>query len=822
MIPVHIALNKITSLSKGLIRTIYAGEWERQNRRLADDLKWIVKNMDSVEAIIELPPDEWPNRKTFPKIIMLLAIHYHIPIKPDTAARLHLFKAKEICLLFELISDKDVALIERTIKEKHQTDCYVLVLKAIMVLGLKNFSEITFAHIEQLRIQMKGIIGRIEYILFARAEENHVPYLEFLDFAMTIYSFNIRMIMCLYRSVLRQYPKHEDFILSASQADILGKHSCFIFWARYHMRPLAGRQFPVLLGIHNAPQILQYFKMADSPFFEVAANKLKGSSKRIEGFYKFVVRAILYFGAKNVYDLAEINLRDSQMDKYQSNNESYEVILYKILQSITKKEIKYLRNLKMFGYNQKQQPQLTTPSDPLIEQFINVKYKDWTRNKAAVLLSLKIFEEWSRYKYNFFGIENIPDTVILEYKEYLKVQECSQRVKNLRYNVACMFLKWYKKGHPNSKLIIPKNYTREFVGLAVPRMFNNREHATKILREAFKYEPKDEYRYLAKQAIIIGFATGIRISEIIWLGPDCYVEGEIFVQVREKQNQVNKPASVYPYGIPVLQELIHRFGLRTKFQCFNEKKNQHFYILFEIEQRPLEHRYIYEVMRELITNAGLSDDLGNAVHYKNIKMHAARHQKLSDIYEISDCSLTATKMESGHRSIEMLEVYTQQQRNKMMREIAQALERGRITGKGARIVEAFYSSTISPNRFTEVLAKMNIAEHKSINSLMIKDLGFGFCIDSQCSAGICVSCDWYFACTENIPDLIKLYKNNQILLALSLEQSSINKDSSVNLEVLTLSLLYARKWLVDLGVNEDSLENLSAESGDENGCGIDT
>ena len=691
-------------------------------------------------------------------------------------------------------------MIEKDIPEDYRAACYLLILKAIIMLRIDSISELTLNHTQWLTSKLPGIIGHLEDIVFARAERNHVPYLEFQNFVSHIYSRNSNYIKFLYRKVLRRYSKYEDFILDSSQEDITGLNPCYIYWARYHSIPLASRETAITVGVYNAKEMMRYFNMADNTFFEAVPQWLKGSHKRIEGFYKYLVRALMYYGVNSVYDLVNYDLRGKGFRQYQKDSERYHVILFKIFELINGKEDR-IRRIK-----KPQNKVLIEPIDILVDEFLTKRYRG-SQQQKQILSYLSMWVDWIKTNYYpFKDIKSLPESILFEYRDYLKTIEKGHRAKSVRYIAACMLISWCNKNNSDIRIIIPKYYSREFSGISVPRMFKTRDHAIRILQEAFKYEPQDEYRYLAKNVIILGFATGIRLSEIIWLGPDCYNDGEIFVQIREKQGQINKPASIYPYGILIIEELIKRFESRPKVMCYNEKMQQHMYILFEVGQHPLNPCHVHEVMKDLINRAGLIDDTGKCVDYKNIKVHATRHQKLSDIYEISDCSLTAAKMESGHKSIQMLEVYTQQQRNKIMRIIAGALEQGRITGKGADIVKAIFSTTTIPDRFAEFMAKMNLVELSTEQKhKIVKDIGFGYCFDTLCPAKICVSCDWYFACKENIPELRQLYINNCIILIQILSQDGVTEDNSLNIEALITTILYSRKWLIELGVEESSL-----------------
>lgn len=80
MIPVHTALNESYKSIEALIEIVYACEIERQIRNLKKDINWIINNLTSVEEIISLPINRWPNIRTFPKIIISLAIKYHFPL----------------------------------------------------------------------------------------------------------------------------------------------------------------------------------------------------------------------------------------------------------------------------------------------------------------------------------------------------------------------------------------------------------------------------------------------------------------------------------------------------------------------------------------------------------------------------------------------------------------------------------------------------------------------------------------------------------------------------------------------------------------------
>lgn len=216
--------------------------------------------------------------------------------------------------------------------------------------------------------------------------------------------------------------------------------------------------------------------------------------------------------------------------------------------------------------------------------------------------------------------------------------------------------------------------------------------------------------------------------------------------------------------------------------------------------------YIYEKFSEILNTANIVDEYGKVVTFDDTKMHGFRHQKYNDIYEITNGSVVAVKIDSGHRTTEMAKRYTKQNEDRKQQEALKLIEEGKVVGKGAEIIKAMLKTPYSVERYIEIVKKMTKATEKKE---ITKFLGFGFCSSTKCIIdNACERCDFFYTCETYLEELGDRYSKNFAILKSKLGtnwEKNILKECNSQ---LIIDLKYQEKWLKELGINEDKMNKL--------------
>lgn len=319
---------------------------------------------------------------------------------------------------------------------------------------------------------------------------------------------------------------------------------------------------------------------------------------------------------------------------------------------------------------------------------------------------------------------------------------------------------------------------------------------------------------------MVASATGLRLSEVLWLGPGCLTltkgdVGEITLQTREKQGLKNKPMSILPWGVESIRLLEERYKKNNEgkrpTEYYHRQSRQYFPSLFELEGKVISVNTAGSEINKLIHEIEEEYKAKNILFKKGSKFHAFRHQKVNDILEVTGGSVSQAKMDTYHESATMILEYSAQSKEKRQEEAYRALEEGKIVGKYADILKQLLLTPYSPEQYMEVVKKLNLSSFVSKDGIKraIKHLGFGYCGAGKCKVEpICESCDYFWTCSTFSDELAERYAFNFALV-----KSRQNEKTTLGTQDYSLvaSLKYQEKWLYELGFEESQIQKLRTQ-----------
>lgn len=572
------------------------------------------------------------------------------------------------------------------------------------------------------------------------------------------------------------------------------------------------------LRIYNAEVIIKYFDLADNEFWSAFNIVVKGLEGRKSAFLIQVVKALMFLKKKNIRDISYDDYTKLYSKEFYYGHAEHLAFPTMLERVMDKMNGRAMPKRVMSKKNNGSDYGLMNGS---VKEIVNIYFEEKYIQKGykikSPLFAIKNFFDWIFGYWNDVDfIKNINSLHWENYRIYIEKKECKARTKQVIYNNVAMFFEWLQERKVLIKQVVEYgDRWRKFVEVE-SRMFLSRSHYKKIMHEMIKFEPNDEYEYLVKEYLIVISSTGFRASESLWIGPnsiDNIVDGigEISLQVKEKTGIKNKVTSIYPLGIEAINRLEKRLRNIEKIRFYNEKTNTYVYSLFQYDGKLIGIDKIYKVFRIIMKNANLVDDYGNKIEYKNIKLHALRHQKYNDIFDATGGNASAVKIDSGHRHIEMTKRYTKQEEKKKRIEALKLVEQGNIIGKQADILRSLLISPVSNDKYLEVVKKLhtsstlNISNNKNIK----KYLGFGFC-SSECKKvkKFCESCDFFYTCNTFESELKERYaKNFTVIKSRVVEKDGgmyILEADKENIE----SLKYQEKWLLEIGVSRAEIDRL--------------
>lgn len=641
---------------------------------------------------------------------------------------------------------------------------------------------------------------------------------EFEEFMSSVYTGEGKLFRArwIYEGILNSFKTPEAFLRNE---DIMPETGIAIIFLSFKLRikPSCNIQS---ITIRNCKEIIDFFNLVPDKFWKAFESEVIGSERRKRTFLVQIIKALIYLQKKNV---SEINYEDMLMlrnDDFftgKAKTESFPTILEKTLGMMNGKALpqrlpKTTQNNKDYG---------TSHIDirNIIILYLEYKYLNKGQNEESPLSAIRTFFKWLHG--NFDAIDTVGDITKeqwLSYKAYIiSSTDIKERTKQMKLDMVSMFFEWLQIENYIKDKIVDVGERYKVHIKHKPRMFQEREHYKKILEQIILFEPENEREELVKQYLLVASSTGLRAKEVLWIGPDCLNDvkneaGEIILQVREKLKVKNKVTSILLWGIDSVMFLQDRFNKNDKkLKFYNKKTNAYFYSLFQDGNKLLDSSFIYKVFNRIMEMANITNERGEAISFKDVKMHGFRHQKFNDIYQVTNGSLSAVKIDSGHKTIAMARVYTQQQEKNRQIETIKLIESGEIVGKGAEIIKQMMKTPYSLQRYIKIVEKMNLAVNSNsiVKKSVMKYLGFGFCSAKSCKIkGVCERCDFFYTCKTFINELSDRYSKNFVIvksrLGNNVEESLIND----NIRNLIIDLKYQEKWLMELGITDEEINKL--------------
>ncbi|WP_053955754.1 site-specific integrase [Inediibacterium massiliense] len=569
-------------------------------------------------------------------------------------------------------------------------------------------------------------------------------------------------------------------------------------------------------------RIIEYFKILDG--IELDFWEQFESLDRDRKAKKFFINAFLrVFIFLNKYHLNEIEYSDLKILKsekfnydttYKSgfcHNLIHIIMNLKTTDNKLKIQLKQDEDINKYG---------TYHVDLInkMKNYLEQEYIDRRQKTKTSSYAIRAFYKWLKNNHEEISkVKHIDEEHWYSFKNYIyNSEKIKPRTRQIRTNHTKLFLQWLQKnGYIKKEIVNASEKYRGYVECE-PMMFVNREHKKKIIAKVIGYVPKNEKEELMKHFILVIADSGLRFSECLWIGPECLVEnedgiGEIFLQIREKLGRKNKTTSILPLGLKSIVFLEERFRKIEKKKFYHEQSEEYFYSLFTYESKLLTDRAVYAFYNKIIKDIEFKDDDGKVIDYSYIKFHAFRHQKFNDIYEVTNGSLYAVKVDSGHTQVEMTRKYTRQQEEKRKRKAMELIEEGKIVGKGAEILKELLKSQYEPSRYLKIVEKMNLVEIKEngTKKYAMKYLGFGYCCNESCEVTrTCEECDFFYTCDEFKIDLKDRYARNFLLLKANMAKNINLEEITQNQFTLIKSLKSQEKILRELGINQEELLKL--------------
>jgi site-specific recombinase XerD len=771
-----------------------------------------------INEIIKLNTKDFRCLNTI-KLFLILSLK----IKINDFNDLKVTKPKNVINFFNLVDEDFWQFLKHFNKSSQLENTFLItVIKIIIELGLTNIKELTYKNIVTDCIILNKNNGDNllkELVAFYKIKYLNIPSLEkYINFFRYFseekeYESTARK---RYISAVSSVKDLEDLL---SSERIQSNIKMFIM-----LNLNAPIDQKITIPISYPEKYINYFGLADEKFWDVFHCYVKGSVRRKQKFLAAILRVLLNLGKRKVADLNYDDLKLLYTEQYYYGaleTENFIPIIEKIIINYTNearptvaRKFSYVGVSALDRYG-------TCNSEfiKLIDKYLEIRYIQKGYNIKFPISHIKTFFSWlSENNPELLFIGEINDEILDEYKYHILNLDYKSRTIAAKFDIINQFFRWLFEEKRIDRVInitVKLNKTDQ----SKSRMFEGREHFKKVLYEIMNFEPQDEKQYLIKHFLIVASATGLRFSEVRWLGPDCIKSisediGEITLQIKEKQRKQNKTTSILPWGISSINELNERFHKKkNKIRFYHENTKDYFYVLFEYEDRMLAASEILLTLRTLFNKADLRDDQGNLVDYSNIKTHAFRHQKFSDIFDVTNGSLTSVKLDSGHKTIEMSKKYIRQSSRKKQIEMIKLVEEGKIVGKSAQILIDLLNVKIEPLKYIDLVKKMNLTELKASLSKSIRSLGFGLCFAKKCKlAPICEGCDYYLVSDNEIEVLKHKYSSNYQILKYKIfetgEADFLNSEDSLN---LIEEIKYQEKWLKELGETDAEIEKLRKE-----------
>ncbi|MBK1811656.1 hypothetical protein JHL18_13615 [Clostridium sp. YIM B02505] len=617
---------------------------------------------------------------------------------------------------------------------------------------------------------------------------------------------NVRV---LYRKIIMNFNTPEEFL---KQKNFIYRENVFVIFLclKQHIKPQYNIQE---VRINNYREIINYFNLVPSEFWEGYEKEVKGLDRRKSKFLVQIIKALIFLRKTNVNEITYediLRLRDKNFFTGVANNERFPTILEKVLGIMNRQALPY----KLPQYIELDYGTKCEKTKEVIKEYLQKKYINKNYKTEMPLIYIRQFFKWvSKNYHGILGLDEINEAHWLEYKEYVIMNnKYKERTKEVKISLVAMFFEWTQRENIiNTRIVdINERYIRKED--CKPRMFKEREYSKLILQQILLFEPSSDQELLFKMYMLIASATGLRKEEVLWLEPNClynstYESAEISLQVVDKIGVKNKITSVLPWGIEPLKYLIKRFeNLEIKIKFYNERLGKHVYSLFQYDNKLLSRTYIYEKFSDILSKANILDDCGELVEFADVKIHGFRHQKFNDIYEITNGSIAAVKVDSGHRSSEMARRYTKQNQDKRQLQALRLIEEGMIVGKGAEIIKEMLKTPYSIERYIEIVKKMTQDIQRND---VTKFLGFGFCFSKKCEiVGGCERCDFFYTCETYLEELADRYSKNFAILKSKLGRDWENTILEECNSQLIIELKYQEKWLSELGMTDEEISKL--------------
>lgn len=651
---------------------------------------------------------------------------------------------------------------------------------------------------------------------------------EFYDYLKSMYSSESGVIgfKKQYSIIKANFNTPEDFLGNIDDNkelvnDNLGSYhsginSIIIFLSlKLNIRPNCNIQSIIVL---YAPKIIDFFQLVPYNFKDAMNEKVVGLERRKQTFLIQIIKVLMYLEKSNITEITDtdlLSLRNSDFFKGRAKSERIPTLLQSVLAIINKKSLP--RKLTRITNENKDYGTNLDEVKAIIKEYIDKKYINKGFREESPLTSIRCFFKWLHKEYYILKLEDVSIEHWEKYKAYVIREYDKGRTRQVKIDMVSKFFQWAQSEKKINKKIVSLNERYEGPVKCKPRAFDSREDYIKILKAIINFEPDNKREALVKSFLLIATATGLRLNEVLWLGPGCLIDedgesGEIVLQIKEKLGFKNKTTSILKWGIEPLEELNLRFErIPNKIKFYDKKTKEYFYSIFqECDHTILSQSFIRDTFKKIMKFGNVIDENGESLGIESVNIHGFRHQKYTDIYCATNGSLTSVKVDSGHTSIKMAKTYIQQNEKERQLEALELIAQGKVVGRGAEIIKALIKTPYSAQRYLEIVRKMNVnvLKQEHINKKLRKSLGFGFCAGECCIKNACERCDFFYTCKTYINELKYRYSINFALLMSSIVQDNHETVvNSINKE-LAIDLKYQEKWLMELGLTYDDIYDL--------------
>ncbi|MBP2636811.1 MAG: hypothetical protein H6Q72_2718 [Firmicutes bacterium] len=653
---------------------------------------------------------------------------------------------------------------------------------------------------------------------------NREEYFDFIKFT-TDKDYVNHTNITVYNKALKSFDSVEDLI--NSQADGVNIYSSLIVFLSLKYKLKVSDRMVSSISIRRSPEkVIRYFS-DNSRFLALCKEKLEQGGWQNSFFYPLLLRAFLFLGKSNIDDIGYKDLKKLYCEPFLGchvHTQPFIGFLASLLGEYTGRALPY--DFRVY-IKEKDEYELYGTHHIEIQEILNKYLKEEYTSKGIPtthpLKGLKTFATWLYEKRpEITNISSLKREDWLKFQEFVFEAYEKNSTRGHKLHTILKLLKWLQH----------KNYLANVVGFrerakisnsdikatTESRNFESREQFNILLAKILTIKPTNEKEELIKQLFLVASATGVRLSEVLWLGPGCLTltdgdVGEIILQVREKQGLKNKPMSVLPWGVEAINFLEERYKKnnegKTPLTYYHEQTAEYFPSLFELKGKVISVNTANVELNKLIDEieAGYVDE--TVKFKKGSKFHGFRHQKLNDILDVTGGSVSQAKLDSYHQSSEMLLRYSKQGQEKRQEEAHKALDEGRIVGKYADVLKQLLLTPYSPEDYLEVVKKLNLSSFVSKEGVKkaMKYLGFGYCGADKCKvAPTCEGCDYFWTCNTFSDELAERYAINFALI-----KSRQNEIMSSDTRDLITSLKYQEKWLLELGFDESSIQKLRTQ-----------